>query len=266
MSAEAGPPDPRTALDLFRLDGRVALVTGGTKGLGESIALGLAQAGATTVVNSRHQEDCDAVAADIAAQTGQKSLGVAADVTDETQVDALFQAVTDRYGRVDILVTSAGINARYPIDECPLEEFQRVIDLNLTGAWLCCRAAMRVMRPQKGGTIVNIASTLSAVGLEARTPYCSSKAGLLGLTRTVGLEGASDNIRCNALCPGPFLTEMNRPLLKEPEKVQAILDRLAMKRWAEMHEIRGAALFLASDASSFVTGTDLYVDGGWTAQ
>ena len=125
---------------------------------------------------------------------------------------------------------------------------------------------MRLMRPQQGGSIINIASALSAVGLEARTPYCSSKAGLLGLTRTLGLEGAPDNVRCNALCPGPFLTEMNRPLLEEPEKVQVILDRLALKRWAEMHEIRGAALFLASDASTFVTGTALYVDGGWTAQ
>ena len=266
MTAAPGTPDSRTALDLFRLDGRIALITGGTKGLGQSMALGLAQAGATTVICSRNQDDCDAVAADIAAQTGQDSFGIAADVTDEAKVDALFQAVADRCGHLDVLVNSAGINARFLIDECPVEEFRRVLDLNLTGTWLCCRAAMRLMRPHKSGSIINIASALSAVGLEARTPYCSSKAGLLGLTRTLGLEGAPDNVRCNALCPGPFLTEMNRPLLEEPEKVQVILDRLALKRWAEMHEIRGAALFLASDASTFVTGTALYIDGGWTAQ
>ena len=266
MPDETPAPDARSSLDLFRLDGRVALVTGGTKGLGESIALGLAQAGATVVVNSRHRDDCDAVAAELASQTGQTCAGIAADVTDEAQVDALFQGVVERCGQLDILVTSAGINIRHPIGDFPLEEFRRVIDLNLTGVWLCCRAAMRLMQPQRRGAIVNVASALSAVGLAERTAYCSSKAGLLGLSRTVALEGATDNVRCNALCPGPFLTEMNRPLLEEPDKVQAILDRLAMKRWAQMHEIRGAALFLASDASSFVTGTELYVEGGWTAQ
>ena len=258
--------EDRSSLDLFRLDGRVALVTGGSKGLGASMALGFAQAGATTVICSRDQAACDAAAAEIAAQTGQESVGMSVDVTVEEQVEQLFSGVKDRFGRLDALINSAGINVRFLIEECPLEAFRQVIDINLTGTWLCCRAAVRMMRPQRRGSIINMGSALSAVGIPARTPYCSSKAGLLGLTRTIGLECAADNVRCNALCPGPFLTEMNKPLLAEPEKVKAILSNTALNRWAELHEIRGSALFLASDASSYVTGTAIYVDGGWTAQ
>ena len=258
--------EDRSSLDLFRLDGRVALITGGSKGLGASMALGFAQAGATTVICSRDQAACDAAAAKIAAQTGQESAGMSVDVTVEEQVERLFSSVKERFGRLDALINSAGINVRFLIDECPLEEFRKVIDLNLTGSWLCCREAMKIMKEQQGGSMINIGSALSSVGIPARTPYCSSKAGIIGLTQTLGLEGAPFNVRCNAICPGPFLTEMNQPLLKEPEKVQAILSKTALNRWAEMHEIRGASLFLASDASSYVTGATLYVDGGWTAQ
>jgi NAD(P)-dependent dehydrogenase (short-subunit alcohol dehydrogenase family) len=257
---------PGTVLDLFRLDDRVALITGGSKGLGESMALGLAQAGARTIICSRDQQACDTVAARISQATGRGSLGMAMDVTSEDEVEAVFGRVQERYGQLDVLINSAGVNVRHLIDDCPLEAFRRVIDLNLTGTWLCCRAAMRLMRPRKSGSIINLGSALSAVGLPARTPYCSSKAAILGLTRTIGLEGAEDNVRCNAICPGPFLTEMNRPLLCEPEKVQAVLSRTALNRWAEMPEIRGAALFLASAASSYMTGSAVYVDGGWIAQ
>lgn len=255
-----------TVFDLFNLQGRVALITGGSKGLGESMALGLAQAGARTVICSRDQKSCEAAAEQIAAASGQQSVGMSLDVTVEEQVDAVFARVRNLWGRLDVLINSAGINVRHLIDSCPLDTFREVIDINLTGTWLCCRAAMRIMRPQKSGTIVNMGSALSAVGVPARTPYCSSKAGILGLTRTIGLEGAADNVRCNAICPGPFLTEMNRPLLAEPEKARALLSNTALNRWARLPEIRGAALFLASDASSYVTGSALYVDGGWTAQ
>ena len=258
--------EQRSSVELFRLDGRVALITGGSRGLGKSIALGLAQAGADTVVCARDRVACERAAAELAAQTGRSSVGLAVDVTDEHQVDRLFAEVEQRFGRLDALVNSAGVNVRLLIDECPLEEFRRVLDLNLTGTWLCCRAAMKVMKRQRRGSMINLGSALSAVGIPARTPYCSSKAGIIGLTQTLGLEGAPHQVRCNALCPGPFLTEMNRPLLEEPEKVQAIIGKTALNRWAELPEIRGAALFLASDASSYVTGTALYVDGGWTAQ
>lgn len=252
-------------MDLFRLDGKTVLVTGGTKGLGASMALGFAQAGAQVAICSRTAADCDRVAAEIAAATGQVCIGVAGDVTQEADVDRVFDAVADRFGTLDVLVNSAGINVRHLIEDFPAADFQRVIDINLTGVWLCCRAAARVMKPQKSGSVINVASALSAIGLPERSAYCSSKAGLIGLTQTLAMEWASSNVRCNALCPGPFLTEINVPLLKEPEKVAKLLSNTALNRWAELHEIRGAALFLASDASSYMTGASLYLDGGWTA-
>ena len=253
-------------LNLFRLDGCIAIITGGSKGLGKSMALGLAQVGATTVICSRHQDDCDSAAAEISAQTGQESIGMALDVTKENEVNMVFRDVVGKYGKLDVLINSAGINIRRPIEELKLEEFQQVIDTNLTGSWLCCRTAAPVMKKQRKGSVINIGSTLSAVGIADRTPYSSSKSGILGLTRVLALEWAAFNVRCNAICPGPFMTEMNLPLLKEPEKLNAIISKIALKRCAELHEIRGAAVFLASEASSYVTGTALFVDGGWTAE
>ncbi len=252
--------------DLFNLAGRVALVTGGSKGLGRSIALGLAEAGAATVLVSRHAEEAAAAAAGIAAATGQASRGLAADVTREEEVTRTVDAVLKEHGRLDILVNSAGINIRHPIEEYPPAEFQQVIETNLTGTWLCCRAVSRVMKELHRGSVINIGSALSAVGLAERTAYTAAKAGVLGLTRTLALEWAAAGVRCNAICPGPFLTEMNQPLLKTPVKAKAVLELTAFNRWADLHEIRGAAVFLASDAASYVTGAALYVDGGWTAK
>ena len=252
-------------MDLFRLDGKVALITGGSKGLGASMALGLAQAGAKTMINSRTQADCDQLAAEISEATGQESIGIAGDVTVEEEVDRMFGAVVEKFGKLDVLINSAGINIRYPVEDFPYDEYKKVIDINLKGVWLCCRAAARIMKPQGSGSVVNIASALSGVGLVERSAYCSAKHGLIGMTKTMALEWAGSNVRCNALCPGPFLTEINVPLLKEPEKVASLLSLTALNRWAELHEIRGAALYLASDASSFMTGASLYIDGGWTA-
>jgi NAD(P)-dependent dehydrogenase (short-subunit alcohol dehydrogenase family) len=253
-------------LDQFRLDGRIALITGGSRGLGKSIALGLAQAGATTILCARHREDCEAAAAEVAEQTGRESVGLAMDVTREEDVERTFAQVAERWGRLDVLVNSAGVNLRGPIEELTLEQFRQVLETNLTGTWLCCRAAVPLMKRQRSGSIINIGSTLSVVGLAERTPYCASKFGVLGLTRALALELAPFGVRCNALCPGPFLTEMNRPLLEQPEKAQAIVALTAFERWGELQEIRGAALFLASDASSYVTGSALLVDAGWTAR
>jgi NAD(P)-dependent dehydrogenase (short-subunit alcohol dehydrogenase family) len=252
-------------MNQFRLDGKVALVMGGSKGLGKSMALGFAQAGATTVISARTGADCEATALEIANETGQESIALAGDVTKEEDVDRVFGAVKEKYGHVDVVVNSAGINVRHLIEDFPLEDFKRVMDINMTGVWLCCRAAARIMKPQGSGSVINVASALSGVGLEERSAYCASKAGLIGLTKTLALEWASSGVRCNALCPGPFLTEINVPLLKEPEKVATLLGLTALNRWAELEEIRGAGLFLASDASSYMTGTSLYIDGGWNA-
>ncbi|MBD3181268.1 SDR family oxidoreductase [Candidatus Poribacteria bacterium] len=253
-----------SVMSMFRLDDRVALITGGSKGLGKSITLGLAQAGAKTVICSRHQDECDSVSISIEKQTGIESIGISMDVTDPEQVEDTFDKVMEKFGSLDVLVNSAGINIRNPIEELSLDEFRQVINTNLTGSWLCCKASASVMKKQKRGSVINIGSTLSVVGVKNRTPYCSSKAGILGLTRALALEWAAFGARCNAICPGPFLTEMNQPLLNQPKKAEAIISKTAFNRWGQLHEIRGAALFLASDASSYVTGTALFVDGGWT--
>ena len=251
---------------LYSLTDRVALVTGGARGLGQSIAYALAQAGATTVLASRHLGECQRAAGELAKATGTESTGLSVDVTDPESVESTFSQVMKSFGRLDVLVNSAGINLRRDLEDCPVEDFQSVIDVNLRGTWLCCREAGRVMRPAGRGSVINLGSALSAVGMPARTPYCSAKAGVIGLTQAVALEWASVGLRCNALCPGPFLTELNRPLLAEPERAQAVVGRTALNRWAELIEIRGPALFLASDASTYVTGAAIYVDGGWTAQ
>ena len=254
----------QNVFDLYKLDDRVALITGGSKGLGKAMALALAQAGARSVINSRTQPDCDEVAAEIQESTGQECVGIAADVTDESAVDILFGKVMSQFCRLDVVINSAGINIRHPIEEFPFDEYKQVIDINLIGTWLCCRAAGRIMKPAGRGSVINVSSTLGAVGLEDRSAYTSSKSGVIGMTRAIAKEWAEHGPRCNALCPGPFLTEMNLPLLDQPERVEKLIRLTAMNRWAELPEIMGAALFLASDASSYVTGSELYVDGGWT--
>ncbi|NUP98706.1 MAG: SDR family oxidoreductase [Armatimonadetes bacterium] len=257
--------EPKT-LDLFRLDERVAIVTGGSKGLGKAIGLGLAEAGATVVYASRDQAACEAAAADNQAHCGRAGLCLAVDVTSPDSVAAMVAEVQERCGRIDILVNSAGINIRHPIEEFSPADYRQVVETNLTGSWLCCRAVAPLLKAQRRGAVINLGSALGAVGLAERSAYCSSKAAIGGLTRALALEWAPYGVRCNAICPGPFLTEMNRPLLAQPEKARGLLERTALNRWAELHEIRGAALFLASDAASYVTGTELFVDGGWTAQ
>lgn len=253
-------------MDLFRLDDRVAIVTGGSKGLGKQMALAFAQAGATTVICSRHGDEAEAVASEIAKDTGQESVGQQVDVTNWDEINGLVTETAKRYGRLDVVVNNAGINVRHPIEDFPEDDFDRMIDINIKGVWLGCKAAAGVMKPQGSGSVINTASVLSTVGLSERSVYSTTKASLIGMTRTLGVEWAPSGVRCNALCPGPFLTEINKPLEDKPEVVKGLLSLNAMNRWAELHEIRGSALFLASDASTFVTGASLYVDGGWAAK
>lgn len=256
----------KTVLDQFRLDGRVAIVTGGSKGLGKQMALAFAQAGATTVICSRHLAESEEAAKEIVTATGNESVGRQVDVTVSDEVEELVQETVNSHGRLDVMVNNAGINVRHPIEDFPEDEYKQLMDINVNGVWLGCRAAARVMKPAGRGSVINTASVLSTVGLPERSAYSTSKAALIGLTRTLAVEWASSGVRCNALCPGPFLTEINKPLEAKPEVVQGLLSLNAMNRWAELHEIQGAALFLASDASSFMTGASLYVDGGWSAR
>ncbi len=257
---------PLPGIKLFDLTGRAAVVTGGSKGLGQAMAAGLASAGADVLLVSRNGREAEAAAAGIAHDHGRRAIGRGFDVTVPEQAEAMFVEAEREFGRVDILINSAGINIRAPIAELTPAQFEQVMAVNVTGTWLCCRAALPRMRARGWGRIINLASALGLVGLAGRTPYTASKSAVIGLTRTLALEGAADGITANSVCPGPFLTEMNRPIADTADGQKFVVGATALKRWARIEEIQGVAIFLASDAGSYVTGASIAVDGGWTAQ
>jgi NAD(P)-dependent dehydrogenase (short-subunit alcohol dehydrogenase family) len=251
-------------LDRFRLDGRVGVVTGGTKGLGQAMASGLAEAGGQVAIVSRHGDQAQAVAAEMEAMTGQKCRGYACDVTQPDQVERLVAQVLAEFKQMDILINNAGINIRGPIDALSLEEFQHVQAINVTGPWLMCRAVAGHMKERRYGRVINIGSTLSIIALADRTPYASSKGAILQMTRALALEWAPYGITVNAMLPGPFATEMNLPIMNDAEAYRAFVAKIPLGRWGELEEIKGLALLLASDAGSFMTGAGVSIDGGWT--
>ena len=255
-----------SVLNQFRLDNRTAIVTGGNRGLGYTIAQSLAEAGARVAITSRNLQQAKDAATKIETATGQSCKGYACEVTDEAQVQLLVERVVASFGKVDILFNNAGVNVRGPIDELSLADFKMVQDTNVTGVWLMCRAVIPYMKQQKYGRVVNLGSMLSVVSMPDRTPYATSKGAVLQLTRTLALEWAPYGVTVNAMLPGPFGTEMNQPLLNNPEKYKAFVAQIPLGRWGEVEEIGGLSVFLASDASSFVTGAGIAIDGGWTAR
>lgn len=241
-------------------------MTGGSKGLGFAMASGLASAGADVLLASRNLAEAQAAADEIARDYGKRAIAFCGDLTSPEANEAMVQAALDEFGKVDILIANAGINIRGPIDELSVDEFRQVMDINVNGVWLACRAVIPHMKKANHGRIIMMASTLGVVGLENRTPYTSSKGAVMQMNRALGLELAKTGITCNAICPGPFLTPMNVPIAEDEQTKKFIVGAVAMERWGQLNEIQGAAIFLASDAASYMTGSAVTVDGGWTAR
>ena len=248
------------------LQGKTALVTGSSKGLGKAMALALAGAGANVALVSRDKAKLSAVAAEIRESGGLASVFVA-DVAEESQVDRLRDDVAATLGpSVHILINNAGINIRKPITEFTLAEWRSVLDTNLTSVFLLCRAFVPMMKGLGYGRILNLTSIMSHVSLPGRTAYSASKTGLLGLTRSLALELAAEKITVNGISPGVYNTEMNAPLMQNPELSAQFLSKIPVGRFGQPAEIGQLALFLCSDEAGFITGTDIVIDGGWTAQ
>ncbi len=248
-----------------KLEGRVALITGASRGLGKAMALALAGAGAGLALVARDRAALEGAAAEIRA-LGAEAEPFVCDVAGEASVAELEKNVIARFGKLDILINNAGINIRKNVPDFTLEEWNSVMATNLTSAFLMCRAFVPHMKARRYGRIVNLCSTMSHVSLPMRAAYSASKTGLLGFTRALALELTADGVTVNGISPGPFLTEMNAALLETPDVTKAFLARVPMARWGKMEEIGALALFLSSEEAGYITGTDILIDGGWCAQ
>jgi NAD(P)-dependent dehydrogenase (short-subunit alcohol dehydrogenase family) len=247
------------------LNGKVAVITGASKGLGKAMALALSASGASIALVSRDLEQLNGVKQAVESGGGKAQV-FQADVSDEEQVRRLERDVMGTFDGIDILINNAGINLRKPLVEFTLEEWRRVIDTNLTSVFLMCRSFVPHMKGRGYGRIINLTSTMSHVSLPGRSAYSASKTALLGLTRALALELAAEGITVNGISPGPFATELNTALIQNPELNQQFLSKIPAGRWGRVEEVGQLALYLCSEAAGFITGTDILIDGGWTAQ
>ncbi len=250
---------------MFRLDNKIALVTGGGRGLGRAIALALAEAGAAVAVASRTREQLDEVAAEIRAR-GQRALAVQVDVSDSASVAQMVAATHGEFGQIDILVNSAGVGWAEKLVETSDGTWDWILKTNLSGTFYCCREVARVMIAQGRGSIINIASVAGVKGPPGLGAYAASKGGVIALTKVLALEIVRHNVRVNAIAPGYFRTDMNAAALDDPEIGPKIVKRIPMRRAGQPEEIGGLAVYLASDAASFVTGEIYFISGGEMAQ
>jgi len=252
---------------MLDLKNKVAIITGARRGMGRAHALALAKADAKVVVSDISQEDCEIVVGEIK-KAGGEALAVKCDVSKKQEVDNMVKAAVGKWGRVDILVNNAGICQFKPFLEITEEEWDRTIDINLKGYFLCAQAASREMVKQKSGAIVNIASIAMGqmgVGFATLAHYSASKGGIVAMTETMAIELGPYNIRVNAIAPGVIDTPMVDPLKSDPKTMEGTLTRVPLHRMGKPEEVSNLVLFLASDASSYMTGSTVVIDGGWLA-
>ncbi|MSU64333.1 MAG: SDR family oxidoreductase [Pedosphaera sp.] len=248
-----------------RLSGRVAVITGASKGLGRTMAMALAAEGASLALVSRDLAQTEETAA-AARALGVRVITFQADITSEEQVSKFAAAVKQEFEAAHILINNAGINIRKPVTDFTLEEWRRVLATNLDGPFLMCRAFVPLMRGHGYGRIINMTSIMSHVSMAHRSAYSASKAGLLGFTKALALELAPDAITVNGISPGPIATEMNLPITQNPELNRQFISKIPVGRWGKVEEVGQLAVYLCSEEAGFMTGTDLLIDGGWCAQ
>lgn len=249
---------------LFDLSGRIALVTGSSRGIGRAIAEGLAESGATVVINGTRQEGIDRAVHELG-DAGYRVSGCRFNVQDTAGIQAGIADIENSVGPIDILVNNAGIQRRVPLLECPEETWDEVLDVNLSGVFRVSQAVARRMVPRQRGKIINICSLMSELGRNSISPYAASKGGVRMLTRNMCAEWAGQNIQVNGIGPGYFKTELNEALVKDRTFSEWVCHRTPASRWGDVDELKGAAIYLASDAASYVNGQIIYVDGGMSS-